>query len=120
MQCPKCNYFPTYVEALGNCQNCGRSDWTLGRAHRGDRIVICPHCEVGPEEIACPKCESSIMGTWLEKEKKTGCLTKLFKLFIAFIIITIILMVLAGLSRDEEESDQSQTEVQSVEEIVQE
>ena len=99
MKCPKCNHYPTFKEVLGDCDICGRSDWTLGNAHSGGKMILCPHCEKGENEVSCSKCEATITGKWLEVEKKSGCIASFAKLMLLGIIITIVLMVLASMSK---------------------
>ena len=32
-------------------------------------MVVCPHCERGPSEVPCEKCEAPILGKWLTVEE---------------------------------------------------
>jgi len=68
MRCPKCKHCPTFGEAIGECETCGRKDWELWKGKDGTRLVLCKHCEVGPSEIRCNKCDSIIQGTWIERD----------------------------------------------------
>ena len=110
MKCPKCNYYPSFKEALGACETYGKYNWILGKSRKdGDRLVFCKTCEVGPSVVKCPKCDNTIRGIWIEKNRMFGgCLAGAGKLLLIFIIVTIIIAALAAMSNSNEDQSENQ------------